>query len=130
MFIVTVNTKIDFQNSQRFYLFLLVHAAYADYQMHSKEVHFILQKLKELLGGEDVDVYDEFLELKDLYEDLSNEDIEQLVRENYPRYLESVTRRELLSWLSGVIKADGIIRQSEMDFFSKVKAIIEDPIIH
>ena len=116
--------KLELNSPVQFYLFLFVHAAYADYQMHSKEVQYILDKLKQLAGPE-VDVYEEFLQLKDQYEGLSNKAIESLITDNFPRFSEDPLQEHLLRWLSGVIQADGVVKQSELNFFSRVKEAIK-----
>lgn len=129
MFIeILMKNDLTFTEAPRFYLFLLVHAAYADYQMHSKEVRFILNKLKEILP--DRDVYEEFLVLKDHYENLSNGEIEKIIAENFPRFLGDITQQNLLTWLGGVITADGVVKDSEMEFFNKVHQTIQDPTVH
>ncbi len=116
-------------DAPRFYLFLFVHAAYADFQMHSQEIRYILEKLKELFD-ESVDVYEEFLTLKDHYESLSDNEIDDLISANFPKHVGSETHQNVLSWLSGVIQADGVVKESELKFFAKVKAILENPISH
>jgi len=119
---------LNFTDAPRFYLFLFVHAAYADYQMHSKEIRFILNKLKELLPNQDV--YEEFLVLKDQYESLSAVEIENVIQNNFPKFLGDGTQKSLLAWLSGVIRADGVVKESELDFFAKVRQTIANPINH
>ena len=118
---------LHFSEAPRFYLFLFVHAAYADYQMHTQEIRFILNKLKELFEDQ-VDVYEEFLELKDHYETLSTQEIETIIQTNFPQFVGHDIQRMLLGWLSGVIRADGVVKESELEFFAKVKQTMEDPI--
>ena len=73
-------------------------------------------------------MYEEFLELKDHYETLSTQEIEMLIKSNFPQFVGHDVQRQLLGWLSGVIRADGVVKESELDFFAKVKKTMEDPI--
>ncbi len=121
--------NLTFNQPAQFYLFLFVHAAYTDYQMHTKEVQYILDKLKTLVS-DDMDVYEEFTDLKDQYDHMTNQSIEDTINQNFPRFLDDPLQQNLLNWLSGVIQADGVVKESELKFFSRVKETIQGSANH
>ncbi|MGI9543145.1 MAG: hypothetical protein ACR2MX_07795 [Cyclobacteriaceae bacterium] len=113
-----------------FLLFLFIHAAYIDLDLHKKEIKYILDQMKALFKP-DEDIYDIFLEIKDEYQELSTQAVEKVIKFNLAKFIgskQSQQYKNMMKFLNEVIKADGVIQRSELKMMVTLKNWLEQEI--
>lgn len=119
--------KEEIKSYGHFLLFLFIHAAYIDLDLHKKEIKYILDQMKDLFKP-DEDIYELFLEIKDEYQELSSKAVEKVIKFNLNKFIgskHSQQYRKMMKFLNEVIKADGVIQRSELKLLVTLKNLLE-----
>ena len=104
-------------------LFLFIHAAYIDMDLHKKEIKYILDQMSGLFNAEE-DIYDVFLDIKDQYQELGSDAVDKVIKENLNKFIgnkSSDQYKSMMGFLNEVIKADGVIQKSELKMMVTLK---------
>lgn len=123
--------KEEIKSYGHFLLFLFIHAAYVDLNLHKKEIKYILDQMKDLFQP-DEDIYDIFLEMKDQYQELTPSAVEQIIKFNLTKFIGSKKSQQyenMMKFLNEVIKADGVIQKSELKMMVTLKIWLEQEVL-
>lgn len=117
-----------FDTYQEFILFLFIHLASADYSFKANEIEVILNKMEDYFPEvDDTDsLYNIFINLKDEYEDLNDEEINQIIFDNYHKHKnEGGSKDRILIDLHEIISADGYIHEQETRVLEHLKSLLK-----
>jgi len=120
-----MKAKFVINSYQEYLLFLYIYLANSDYNIQFAEVNTILSKMEDLFPG-GMDLEGMFLEVKDKFDKLDNDEVESMIRENYLNFRTKLPNPErFFNDLFDIIVSDGIIQDYEMEAFDKIKRIVQ-----
>ena len=109
-----------------FILFLYVYMALSDGHLDDTEEEVILKKMTRLFP-KDTEHKTKYLKFKDDYEQLSSDDVDYLVKNNFDNFpnVTFTDKYRVYREMFDIINADGVIDESETEAMDKLKDIID-----
>ena len=121
---------MKFKSFKDYILFLYIHVAYADGEVHEKERELIMQRIQHLFPGE-LDPAGKFDEMVNAYmQDAGNS--EESIRGAHTQFnnVEFYKKYKVFRDLYDIIHADGVVSETETEALEKLKQVIGIEIEH
>ncbi len=114
---------IEFDQYVEYLIFLFLHVAHADFTVKSSEINSIISKIDKNFP-EAPDPHSLFLDIKDMYENLNDDEIESTVVSNLHKFDGELQPEKVIRDLHDIIASDGLIMENELKLFKKLKSML------
>lgn len=110
---------------QDFALFLYLHVAHADGQLHQQEESLVREKILQLFGPE-TDPEQKFLAALDQYRSLPKDTIQPLIKSTFSHFREVqfAAKYKVFTDLFDIINSDGRVDYSETSVISQLRELM------
>lgn len=108
-----------------FSLFLYLHIAHADGNLHQQEEAVVREKISRLFGSE-TDIDKKFADALDQYNSVRKEDLPLLIRSTFRHFkeVEFAAKYKVFTELFDIINADGRVDFSETSVISQMRELM------
>ena len=115
--------SLRFKSFKEYILYLYIHIAFADGSIHEKEKELIMERMKILFPGEDLDARYDAIVTTYIAEAGNSSEIIQGAHDQF-KNVHFYKKYKVFLDLYEIINADGVIQESEQQALEKLKKVI------